>query len=147
MGIISFACKVGVLAYGINWIMQKHSNALTAGLVTSGRSTPVFDCTPSPKGEDKTPIIHATALDNGRIGLEVDLPGYSKENLTLSVSEADKMILLVGSQDGEKDRRFKIKIALPSSADIRDIHAEMHNGVLRIDIGKIAFEGSKILIE
>ncbi|KAI8606964.1 hypothetical protein BC830DRAFT_1184639, partial [Chytriomyces sp. MP71] len=70
----------------------------------------------------------------------------------MAVNESDRMIVLSGNKhgnekEGTKDRHFKIKIALPQSADISDIHAAMDNGVLKVDVGKKAFEGSFIHID
>ncbi|KAJ3009379.1 UNVERIFIED_CONTAM: hypothetical protein HDU68_002737 [Siphonaria sp. JEL0065] len=117
----------------------------------SGRATPVFHCVPQ-KPIDNTPIIYASELSNGRVGLEIDLPGLASEHLNLTIREGEKMIVLRGQKPanentGDKARDFSIKIALPESADLNDIHAKMENGVLKVDVGKREFEGTRIHIE
>ncbi|KAJ3131938.1 hypothetical protein HK100_005877 [Physocladia obscura] len=158
MGIISFACKVGIMVYAIDWYYN-HNKTPSAQTTSSSSSiadqtTPVFKIPDQSTATDTTaPIIHAVELQNGRIGLEIDLPGLSKKQLELVIPEDNqKIIILRGDKPanesvGESARKFSIKIALPSDADVSDIHAKLDNGVLKVDIGKKSFEGTRIEIE
>ncbi|ORY31190.1 hypothetical protein BCR33DRAFT_851828 [Rhizoclosmatium globosum] len=149
MGIISFACKIGIMAYAINWVLDHNKDKCPK---SSGRATPVFNVSVPDKSSSTAPIIYASELQNGRVGLEIDLPGLSRDDLSMSVQGTENVILLRGTKPanektGEKQRDFSIKIVLPDTANMNDIHAKMENGVLKLDVGKQAFEGSQIHIE
>ncbi|KAJ3079080.1 hypothetical protein HK100_010513, partial [Physocladia obscura] len=138
MGIISFACKVGIMVYAIDWYNNHNKTPSSETDSSTGRTTPVFKIPDQSTPTDTTsPVIHAVDLQNDRIGLEIDLPGLSKNQLELVIPEDDqKIIILRGDKPanesvGEAARKFSIKIALPSYADVSDIHAKLDNGVLK----------------
>ncbi|KAJ3070923.1 hypothetical protein HDU98_006059 [Podochytrium sp. JEL0797] len=126
MGIISFVCKLGVMAYATP---QRHQT------------------------RHKTiPRQTNTNLPNGRVGLAVNLPGLTKNDLTLAATDESKVILLQGvkpanENTGEQARSFAIRIVLPDASDMKDVHAKIDNGVLLIDVAKNAFVGTRINIE
>lgn len=73
--------------------------------------------------------------ENSEWKIELPLPGATKEDITISLKEADKLAVEVTSENlwstGEK-RNFK----LPTAADVDAITAEMKNGLLEIRIPK-----------
>lgn len=67
--------------------------------------------------------------------IEIPFPGATKEDLTISLKESDKLLIEVTGENiwssGDK-REYK----LPTAADIDGISAGMKNGLLTIEIPK-----------
>lgn len=67
--------------------------------------------------------------------IEIPLPGASKEDIKISLKEADRLLVEVTGENewtmGEK-RNFKV----PASADLDNISAEMKNGLLTLTVPK-----------
>ncbi|KAJ3131937.1 hypothetical protein HK100_005876 [Physocladia obscura] len=98
--------------------------------------------------------INATPkiLANGRVSLEIDLPGFAKEDVELSYNSDENVIELKGTREGNEsngrtERRVDAKIPVPPEADVGDIHAAMEHGVLKIDLGRRVVSGRPVVIE
>lgn len=67
--------------------------------------------------------------------IEIPLPGAAKEDIKISLKEADRLLVEVTGENewtkGEK-RNFKV----PASADLDNILAEMKNGLLTLTVPK-----------
>ncbi|KAJ3009378.1 UNVERIFIED_CONTAM: hypothetical protein HDU68_002736 [Siphonaria sp. JEL0065] len=105
---------------------------------TSSSSTSTYFTTP-------------TTLPNGRISYEIELPGFTKDELLLSFQEPST-IFIKGTKPGDasigrKERVVDLKISLLETADVNDIHAAMAEGVLTLSVGQKSNEGRRIVIE
>ncbi|KAJ3070924.1 hypothetical protein HDU98_006060 [Podochytrium sp. JEL0797] len=93
-------------------------------------------------------VATPTTLPNGRFRFEIELPGFRKEHLTVSVDGMNVFVKGARSESqdhGEKTVDFKLD--LPENADANDLCAAMADGLLVLDVGKKSNEGRKIVIE
>jgi HSP20 family protein len=90
---------------------------------TSAFDNSFFDCVD----------YHATSFidENGLLTLEVDLPGFKKEDVNLSVKER-----LLEIKAERKNRKLCVerKYSLPKNVDTDKLHAKMEDGVLQVII-------------
>jgi HSP20 family molecular chaperone IbpA len=83
-----------------------------------------------------------TKQDNGSTKIEVVVPGYSKEDLKLDISNN---VLTLTSE--LKDKKFSRKWRLSDSIDIKSITAECKNGILSIIVQEKSKQDKTRLIE
>lgn len=77
---------------------------------------------------------------DGRYSVEMSVPGYAKNDLTIDVSD-DRVLEITGeaAQTRSKaQRRFRQSVLLPEDADLDDVNATVVNGILSVDVGKKA---------
>lgn len=74
--------------------------------------------------------------------LEVSLPGYSKDEVTIEIKGLQLNVLGSIEKDGLLKRSFEKSFSLPESLDTNNVKASMENGILRIEFQE-ANEGSK----
>lgn len=65
----------------------------------------------------------------------VDLPGYSRKDVEVSVFECDRMIQIV-ADNTERGRTVR-KVSVPTYLDINNVEAAMENGLLELSFGTI----------
>ncbi|TPX53857.1 hypothetical protein CcCBS67573_g09643 [Chytriomyces confervae] len=181
MGLFSFMVKVGITAYAIDWVHKtyhggqsnffnhyKHmsiEDTASSVINSAEEATPkvrrwLHDACQRRKENrrnrfesiNNTPDVTSTNLENGRVSLEIDVPGFNKEDVLLSVNEHESVVILKGKLDGDgtrgkRERSVDARIALPKNADLSDLKAKLENGVLRVDVGKREFEGKRVQIE
>ncbi|KAI9353737.1 hypothetical protein BDR26DRAFT_890195 [Obelidium mucronatum] len=99
-----------------------------------------------------TSLNTPTILADGRISYEVELPGFTKEDLTLSFEETSKTITIKGNKPGDalqgrKDRSVDFSVGVPENVDAGGIHASMAEGVLVLVVQQKNVEGRRIVIE
>ncbi|KAJ3222735.1 hypothetical protein HDU81_009631 [Chytriomyces hyalinus] len=176
MGLFSFMVKVGITAYAIDWVHKAYHggqssffNHRTMSIEDTASSviTSAEEATPTVRRwlhdacqrhrENRSifassPDVTSATLANGRVSLEIDVPGFNKEDVLLSVNEHESVVILKGILDGDatrgkRERSVDARIPLPKNADVSDLRAKMENGVLRVDVGKREFEGKRVQIE
>ncbi|KAI9353733.1 hypothetical protein BDR26DRAFT_928970 [Obelidium mucronatum] len=185
MGLFTFAIKLGIVAYAIDWMHKQHhgfnpsgrksiedsvSYAANEAMIAAQEATPRVKqwlheaCARSDSSSShcnrwrnrfnrsSAPDFNASTLSNGRVSLEIDVPGLKKEDVVLSVNEHEKVVILKGTtagneSDGIRERSVETRISLPKTADVSDLKASLDNGVLRVNVGKREFEGRRIVIE
>ncbi|KAI8828420.1 hypothetical protein BJ741DRAFT_424892 [Chytriomyces cf. hyalinus JEL632] len=180
MGLFSFMVKVGITAYAIDWVHKAYHGS-QSNFFNHYRTMSIEDSASSviASAEEATPTVRrwlhnacqrhhetrrnrfenftngdvtSTNLANGRVSLEIDVPGFNKEDVLLSVNEHESVVILKGKLDadgarGKRERSVDARIPLPKNADLSDLKAKMENGVLRVDVGKREFEGKRVQIE
>ncbi|KAJ3009377.1 UNVERIFIED_CONTAM: hypothetical protein HDU68_002735 [Siphonaria sp. JEL0065] len=168
MGLFSFVVKIGIVAYAIDWVSKREptssnpnvrnienaaANAAQHAKNAAEEATPkVTKWLHDAWANENTSRFSSSDLPNGRVSLEIDVPGIKKEDIQLSVNEHEKVIILNGSTAGNNDqgikaRRVEKRISLPSTSDVSDLKASLENGVLRVNVGKKEFEGRRIVVE
>lgn len=96
--------------------------------------------------------------DDDHLYISADLPGYSKENINLTVD--DRMLMITADReeiqeidDDEQyimnERRSTVsrRVRLPDLVDIESSEAEYNNGVLTVTFDKITAEESQSSIQ
>jgi HSP20 family protein len=86
--------------------------------------------------------------DEKSIKLRVDMPGYSKDEVKLSV-EDDELVLKADHQTSKEEDdwstqsygSYNLRIRLPENVDPSSIKAELKDGVLKVKVPKV--EASK----
>ncbi|KAJ3075941.1 hypothetical protein HDU98_006450 [Podochytrium sp. JEL0797] len=162
MGLFSFAVKIGIIAYAIDWVHDKrrsyygYSSQRSIENVANDALTSVEEATPRMRqwlhaawssntschswsrhhfhSHSSSPDISTTHLPNGRTSLEIDLPGVDKSNVTLTVNEHEKVVIVKGTAaandaEGRRERLVEARFSLPRTADVGDVNAKMENGV------------------
>jgi HSP20 family protein len=74
--------------------------------------------------------------------LEVSLPGYSKDEVSIEIKGLQLNISGSTENDGLLKRSFEKSFSLPEDLDTNNVKASMENGILRIEFQE-AKEGSK----
>ncbi|KAJ3022396.1 UNVERIFIED_CONTAM: hypothetical protein HDU68_009168 [Siphonaria sp. JEL0065] len=155
-GIFSFAIKVGITAYAINYLHKRFTDPPIHPQITNAAEDAASfhqrlreSWHHTFKNNNQPPVLN---LPNGRFSLEIDLPGIKKENVTLSVNEAEKVVILKGvtpanQEEGRRERTVETRVELPKTVDLSDLKASMVDGVLRVNIGKEEFEGRRVQLE
>jgi HSP20 family molecular chaperone IbpA len=77
----------------------------------------------------KSPLVEQ---DEKSWTLSVDVPGLSREDLTIGIEGA---VVRIGSKAGAK-RQFKAAYELPQDIDAGASEAKLENGVLTLKLGK-----------
>lgn len=87
--------------------------------------------------------------------VEVAAPGMSKENFNISLGDNNELVISMEkkNESGEKDKdgkrylrrefsysKFQQAFDLPDNVDVEKINASMNNGVLTIELPKVAVE-------
>ena len=67
-----------------------------------------------------------------KYSLTCELPGYSKDEISMSIK---KGVLSIGADNKEQGKKFK-KVMLPKDIDDSCINAKLKNGILRIELQK-----------
>ncbi|KAI9353735.1 hypothetical protein BDR26DRAFT_1002609 [Obelidium mucronatum] len=176
MGLFTFVVKIGIVAYAIDWVSKRESTSNNPNIrsIENGVSnaaqqavTAAEEATPRVRqwlhdawaNENSTrfpchrvPDHSTTNLSNGRVSLEIDVPGINKDDVILSINEHEKVVVIKGTttgneKEGIKARSVEKRISLPNTADVSDLKASMENGVLRVNVGKKEYEGKRIVIE
>ncbi|KAJ3050260.1 hypothetical protein HK097_008778 [Rhizophlyctis rosea] len=94
-------------------------------------------------------------LPNNTYLIEVDVAGIRREDLIISVQDAERALLVKGKTvSGETDvsgkeveREVDTKVELPGDADLEGLRASVVNGVLRVEAVKKSCEGRRIYVE
>lgn len=87
------------------------------------------------------PHVSSTIDENGMLTLEVDLPGFKKEDVNLSVKER---LLEIKAERKTKKLCVERKYSLPKSVDTENLSAKMEDGVLYVSIPAKSKEKEKI---
>ncbi|MFX0015153.1 MAG: Hsp20/alpha crystallin family protein [Promethearchaeota archaeon] len=74
----------------------------------------------------------------------VEVPGFTKDNLTININELGSEITLKGKAD---DKEFNETLKLPSKIEVKGIKSTIKNGVLEIRGKKIKDSSKKVKIE
>jgi HSP20 family protein len=84
--------------------------------------------------------------DEESLKVIVEVPGFTKENLTIEIDEDGKQITLNGECE---NRKIDQTITLPSKIETKQIKSSIHNGVLEIVAKKLkkAEKKHKVKIE
>lgn len=84
---------------------------------------------------------------NDALLLRMDMPGLGKEDVKLSVEQNTLIIKGEGekeSEDDESQRRYSSRLDLPEKLyNLKEIKAEMKNGVLKVVVPKVKEEERK----
>ncbi|TPX68639.1 hypothetical protein CcCBS67573_g07122 [Chytriomyces confervae] len=106
--------------------------------------------------QDRSFNVTSMNLANSHESHKVQVPGFNKEGVLLSVNEYESVVILKCILKGNLDadgacwkweRSMDARIPLPRNADLSDLKVKMENGVLRVDAGKCKFEGKHVQIE
>jgi|TARA_Y100001934_G_scaffold55506_1_gene68497 HSP20 family molecular chaperone IbpA len=62
---------------------------------------------------------------------ELELPGYSKKNVTISAVDG---VITINAVKGEKTRKFSVGV--PEDADLSSIEGQLTNGLLTLKVEK-----------
>jgi HSP20 family protein len=91
------------------------------------------------------------------INLDLALPGWSRDEITLNVEDRNLMISGQPSKTVEDDfrytrrtfakRNFQRSFTLGNRLDVENINAKMENGILMVTIPVMAKETTKITIQ
>lgn len=85
--------------------------------------------------------------DKDALFLRMDMPGMGKEDVKLSVEQNTLIIKGEGkkeSEDEESQRRYSSRLDLPEKLyNLKEIKAEMKNGVLKVVVPKVKEEERK----
>jgi HSP20 family protein len=91
------------------------------------------------------------------INLDLALPGWSRDEITLNVEDRNLMISGQPSKTIEDDfrytrrtfakRNFQRSFTLGNRLDVENINAKMENGILMVTIPVMARENTKITIQ
>lgn len=82
--------------------------------------------------------------------VRVDMPGFSKEDVKVSVE--DSVLVVSGQRDPSKEdsrwaaksySKFSTRLALPDNVQLDKISAELKNGVLFVTVPKMKLEDKK----
>jgi HSP20 family molecular chaperone IbpA len=100
--------------------------------------------------------IHEVGKDehSRRLSVEIDVPGMKKEDLTVSVVEDEKVLIVKGVTKGDEtigrlERKVDARISLPRMVNLKDnesVKASMEDGVLRVEAVKSSVEGRRVPI-
>ncbi|KAJ3193747.1 hypothetical protein HK101_004249 [Irineochytrium annulatum] len=91
-----------------------------------------------------------TTLPDGRVGVEIDVPGVKKDELVVSVVEGPRGYVVVKGESkgdenrGRRGRSVERRVEMPRMSDLGDVKATCEDGVLRVEVGKKDFEGRRI---
>ncbi|KAJ3292158.1 hypothetical protein HK104_005532 [Borealophlyctis nickersoniae] len=98
-----------------------------------------------------TPRTETLDLPDNRYAVTLDLPGIKKEDLTVSVVDEERNVIVKGSTTRDVDvdgkvwkREVDARVVLPRNVDVGSVTARMEDGVLRVEGGKREFEGRRI---
>lgn len=68
--------------------------------------------------------------EDGKIYLELEVPGYSKEELSINTHENDKYVVIEG--ENEKKGKYYFKTNIPKNA--KNLEAKLEYGILRLEM-------------
>ena len=81
-------------------------------------------------GARRSPLVEQ---DDKSWTLSLDVPGFSREDLAISIEGA---VLRIDSK-AEAKRQFKAAYELPQDIDVATSEAKLENGVLTLKLGKL----------
>ncbi len=98
--------------------------------------------------EFRQPLCSMDWKDN-QLHTELELPGVDKKDIDLNVGEGFLEVKVENKEAELKDMRnqFYRKLPLPENVDTRNVIAEFHNGLLKIDIPKIEIDHDTVKID
>ncbi|KAI8851778.1 hypothetical protein BC829DRAFT_386006 [Chytridium lagenaria] len=135
------------LLIAAEWVKTIEHNEEAKHLITSTIST---SKTESPFKNPSTSILitdYSLYETLEAFTITVDLPGFRREDIQLTVIDTDREILIRGASKGAKPRKLDVKVALPRTCDLSKVSAVIAIGVLTIEVSKTEFEGRKVNVE
>ena len=76
--------------------------------------------------------------ENGSITISIDVPGFKEENLSIEMSDRQKMITVKGEVKANSYTRYLNKsFSLPEGYDVDTLKAELANGVLSLTLNPL----------
>ncbi|KAJ3022397.1 UNVERIFIED_CONTAM: hypothetical protein HDU68_009169 [Siphonaria sp. JEL0065] len=137
MGLFTFAIKIGIVAYAIDWMHKQHhgfsgrktiedsvSFAANEEMIATQEATPRVKqwlheaCARLEASSDgchrwcrrfnrNSTDYSASDLPNGCVSLEIDVPGLKKEDVVLSVNDYEKVVILKGATVGNEQEGIR----------------------------------------
>ena len=87
-------------------------------------------------------------LGENNYKLSLDLPGYNKQDITVTQTESKIGNLISIRAENEVRGKYSFSETIPDNADLNEITSKLENGVLEVNIKKTKKEKSKVnLIE
>ncbi|KAI8851779.1 hypothetical protein BC829DRAFT_386007 [Chytridium lagenaria] len=129
-----------------DWIKEQDATATRAKGSTSSTTETLFTA-PSNDLPAYTITEYSISETSSAIVISVDVPGFKRDEVQLTVLDVERDILIRGASTGPKPRKLDVKVAMPRTCDLSKMSASISLGVLTIEVAKTDFEGRRVAIE
>ncbi|KAI8613943.1 hypothetical protein BC830DRAFT_1129666 [Chytriomyces sp. MP71] len=119
-------------------LLAQDTPVLRPARTPSPRSSPAF----APRTEQPKPTARPTHTfsDNAKdFTLTVDIPGFKRGEVTLTVTDDTRVITIAGASATRNPMDFKLVV--PRLGDLRRVAASMEDGVLTVVVPKLERDG------
>ncbi|KAJ3265927.1 hypothetical protein HDU77_003401 [Chytriomyces hyalinus] len=90
-------------------------------------------------------VLEPVATPDGSYMFELDVPGFTRNELNLVHLDSTQVLWITGKKGGEdssssswkRARSIDVKLSVPVDADVSTVQAKMENGVLAVELRKL----------
>ncbi|KAJ3403984.1 hypothetical protein HDU80_003450 [Chytriomyces hyalinus] len=90
-------------------------------------------------------VLEPVATPDGFYMFELDVPGFTRNELNLVHLDSTQVLWITGKKGGEdssssrwkRARSVDVKLSVPVDADVSTVQAKMENGVLAVELRKL----------
>ncbi|KAI8845849.1 hypothetical protein BJ741DRAFT_644341 [Chytriomyces cf. hyalinus JEL632] len=115
-------------------------NTLRSRSATHARGTSLFN-----NPQQQQTVLEPVATPDGGYMFELDVPGFTRNELTLVHLDSTQVLWITGKKGGEdatssswkRARSVDVKLCVPVDADVSTVQAKMENGVLAVELRKL----------
>ncbi|KAJ3203426.1 hypothetical protein HDU67_010207 [Dinochytrium kinnereticum] len=141
-------CIKDAIKNAAEWIKENEKKSSTTPTSSSSSSTvETLFTAPSNDLPAYTITDYTLTESSDKISIAVDVPGFKRDEVQVTVLDAEREILVRGSSNGAKPRKVDVKVVMPRTCDLTKLNANMSLGVLTLEVLKTEFEGRRVVVE